>query len=618
MQLVLQKQSSHLANSGSSTIGSYGGGGGGSSAAGGMGNLAQDLISSLQDLTSGIKKLVTAVQFNTKAIMGGPATTPSDFGGGKGLEKDIENNRAQQEQTSLLFKIEENTRGMGGKKDEKKKDKKSDSSWLDSIATWGLAIAAALGVVAGLFSAQIKTMKFFGKLLMEAAEGIGSIFKRFAKFLGLDEIGMKIEQKFKNMVSVVEGIIESVKSRVSKIGSSIGSFFEESIAKFKKYFSFFEESDIGKKLKSIANFVTETVSRFVAPFKDAFSALGEDGTVMKIVKRIKDFFGGIGEYFGKFAKVFGVVTKLVAKLAYPIQIIMGVWDTVEGAIEGFKKEGILGAIQGGITGLINGVFMSFFDLVKDGISWILEKIGFKDASKFLDSFTFSDLFASLMDKIFHPIRTLQEAFDNLDLKALVFEPMDKAWKWLNDSLGGIPQKIYDNINQYIITPLSNAFTPVVNFFQDVATKLIGFFKDFKIPGIDIKIPFKDDPLKIGPWYPFKGAETEQKAAGESPKPIAAGNSDAKGGQGSSQFAATDPRRVDTIPPQDANAVTNASKNNADAAAARNGGGGDRTNIVNAPVSNMSKTTNVIKPNIRNQESSNAAYGRRLSGQFTFT
>ena len=62
----------------------------------------------------------------------------------------------------------------------------------------------------------------------------------------------------------------------------------------------------------------------------------------------------------------------------------------------------------------------------------------------------------------------------------------------------------------------------------------------------------------------------------------------------------------------ANAVEGGSRANADAAATADGGGGNRTNIVNAPVNNMSKTTNVIKPNIRNQESSNAAYGRRFS------
>jgi hypothetical protein len=61
----------------------------------------------------------------------------------------------------------------------------------------------------------------------------------------------------------------------------------------------------------------------------------------------------------------------------------------------------------------------------------------------------------------------------------------------------------------------------------------------------------------------------------------------------------------------AGAVEGGSRANADAAAEGGSGGGNKTNIVNAPVNNTSRTTNVIKPSVRNNESSNAAYGRRL-------
>jgi uncharacterized protein YggT (Ycf19 family) len=377
------------------------------------------------------------------------------------------------------------------------------------------------------------------------------------------------------------------------------------VTKFKKYFSFFEDSKIGQTLKSIGTFISDVVGKFVAPFKDAFSALSGDGVVMKIIKSIKDFFGGIGEYFGKFAKVFGAVSKIVSKIFVPIQIIMGIFDTVSGAIDGFKKEGVLGAIQGGITGLINGVFMSFFDLVKDGISWILSAIGFDDAAKFLDSFSFSDLFASLMDKIFHPIRTLQEAFDGLDLKAMIFEPMAKAWAFLNESLGGIPQKIVDNIDLYIIQPLANIFAPVTNMFKEMAAKVIGFFKDFSIPGVSIKIPFKDDPLKIGPWYPFKGDTKSEAGGGDAAKPAAA-SGDTKG---ATPVTASETNKVSTVAPTEASNVTAASKNNADSALARAQTVGNSTSVVNAPVMTNNKTTQIIKPPIRNTEPSVNSYLR---------
>ena len=604
MELILQKQSNQLVETNSRPIGSYGGGGG-SSSGGGMGNLAQELISSLQDLTSGIRKLVTAVQFNTKAIMSTP-TSVSDAGGGKGLEDTIEGNRARDAQTGLLAKIEENTRGFG-KLEKKKEEKQDDSSWLGSIGKWGIMLAAALGTIVGLFNSQIKTMKFFGKLLMEAAEGIGKIIKRFAKFLGVDDFGANIQKKFQQIVTFVEDVVSSLRQKITKVGSSIVNFFEESVAKFKKYFSFFEESEIGKKLKGIGTFISDTVSRFVEPFKDAFKALGGDGIIMKIVGSIKDFFSGIGAYFDDFAKVFRVVSKIVTKIAFPLQIIMGLFDTVKGAMEGYEKEGIFGAIQGGITGLINGVFMSFFDLIKDGISWILGAIGFDDAEKFLDSFTFSDLFASLMDKIFHPIRTLQEAFDSLDLKALVFEPMAKAWAFLNESLGGIPQKIVDNIDLYIVQPLANVFAPVVNMFKDMAGKVIGFFKDFSIPGVSIKIPFKDDPLKIGPWYPFKGDTKSEGGDAAKPQGTSAGTPEAANAS-RAEFAKTDPRLI-TNQPVDASNVTAASARNADAAVARNNSGNAGNTVIAPSVSNVSNKTELIRPPVRNQESSLSSWQR---------
>jgi len=604
MELILQKQSNQLVETNSRPIGSYGGGGG-SSSGGGMGNLAQELISSLQDLTSGIRKLVTAVQFNTKAIMSTP-TSVSDAGGGKGLEDTIECNRARDAQTGVLAKIEENTRGFG-KLEKKKEEKQDDSSWLGSIGKWGIMLAGALGTIVGLFNSQIKTMKFFGKLLMEAAEGIGKIIKRFAKFLGVDDFGANIQKKFQQIVTFVEDVVSSLRQKITKVGSSIVNFFEESVAKFKKYFSFFEESEIGKKLKGIGTFISDTVSRFVEPFKDAFKALGGDGIIMKIVGSIKDFFSGIGAYFDDFAKVFGAVSKIVTKIAFPLQIIMGLWDTVKGAMEGYEKEGIFGAIQGGITGLINGVFMSFFDLIKDGISWILGAIGFDDAEKFLDSFTFSDLFASLMDKIFHPIRTLQEAFDGLDLAALVFEPMAKAWAFLNEALGGIPQKIADNINLYIIQPLANAFAPGVNMFKDMAAKGIGFFKDFSIPGVSIKIPFKDDPLKIGPWYPFRGDTKSEGSEAAKPQGTSAGTPEAANAS-RAEFAKTDPRLI-TNQPVDASNVTAASARNADAAVARNNSGNAGNTVIAPSVSNVSNKTELIRPPTRNQESSVSSWLR---------
>ena len=205
MELVLQKQSNQLAETGSRPIGSSGGGGAG--AGGGMGNLAQELITSLQDLTSGIRKLVTAVQFNTRAI----SSIPSAGGDGKGLETEIEGNRARDAQTALLMKIEENTRG-GGKKDDKKDDKKKGEwSFLDYIKGFGLAIAATLGAIAGMFAAQFKVMKFFGEKIVDSIRWVGKTLMRFATWLDDLLFDGTIQKKFKQIATFVVELVQSVK-----------------------------------------------------------------------------------------------------------------------------------------------------------------------------------------------------------------------------------------------------------------------------------------------------------------------------------------------------------------------------------------------------------------------
>ena len=57
----------------------------------------------------------------------------------------------------------------------------------------------------------------------------------------------------------------------------------------------------------------------------------------------------------------------------------------------------------------------------------------------------------------------------------------------------------------------------------------------------------------------------------------------------------------------AGAVEGGSRANADASATAGGGGGNKTNVVNAPVTNNTRTTQVIKSPIRNQESSQSRY-----------
>lgn len=384
----------------------------------------------ISKLNSSIVKLIAAIEKNTKVLdaksritKGNSPSSANDL-----TENQIENQKVTDHQTELLEKIEKNTRGGTGGGTEEKEDKKPKFG----IGGWLTAIAIALGAAAGIFIGKLKAfmlvMKGFGKMVI----GLGT----FLKNLIPEAIRADILKKFK-----------AIKTFFIDLGTKIMINFEYALNIFKDFFKnrfagFIKR--IQTVFKTVAEFAANVAntlrgwgSKIVKTFKmlktaiaNFFRPIGEawdiiktySTTVGKSTGKVTSFFKGIGEFFGKiggklgaFSKVFGAVTKIFSKLAYPITIIMGVFDGVMGAIEGFKKDGLVGGIFGFIKGAWNSIVSSFLDLIKDMVSWVLEKFGFKDAAKWLDSWSFEDLFNSFWDTIAKPFKWIQDFFTNLEI-----------------------------------------------------------------------------------------------------------------------------------------------------------------------------------------------------------
>lgn len=229
--------------------------------------------------------------------------------------------------------------------------------------------------------------------------------------------------EIKNALRIVKGIFtgwfDSIKN--SKLGKFIAKIFDD-IKKgpignfFSKIKTFFTENKffktigktidkVKKSLKPVTNFFTKIKDFFVK----TFSKLGN-------VLKFGDDAGGFVAKFLKFGKSFG---KILGKIAFPITVAMAVFDTVMGFIDGFKEDGIMGGIQGALTGLFDSLIGGLLDLVKDGVSWLLDLMGFENASGMLDSFSFSELFGKLIDSMFSSIENMIDyvkdifSFDNL-------------------------------------------------------------------------------------------------------------------------------------------------------------------------------------------------------------
>jgi hypothetical protein len=294
-------------------------------------------------------------------------------------------------------------------------------------------------------------------------------------------------------------------------------------------------------------------------------------------------FSSIGEYMSKFGKYIAKVAVIAEKIFYPILVIMTLWDTVKGAFEGWEKGGLVGAIGGAIKGFFNSLVFGFVDLIKDGISWVAGALGFKNIEKLLDSFSFEKMFDDFVDMIMFIPQKIQD---------LIMHPIDSLQK-----LGDMVVDAFGKIGEI--------FKPVTDFFKGIGDSVISMLQSIRIPEIGFTIPVIDKKVSIGPFEPFGKASANQ---------ITGGNSNAGAGQGSSQFAATDPRRVDVAPtpansPQSGNSVAKQSEQNREANmnASKPSTGGGNT-IVSAPtVNNVQNTQQTIKLQPRNRENSLSNY-----------
>ncbi|MGB1975825.1 MAG: hypothetical protein ACPHQD_17490, partial [Vibrio toranzoniae] len=151
---------------------------------------------------------------------------------------------------------------------------------------------------------------------------------------------------------------------------------------------------------------SEVIDAIISPIRNFFSA---EGPIAKAFDVIKQAFSMFSEG-SQFMKMLSGIGRVIGRLFYPLTLIMTVWDVVKGAIAGFEDEGFVGAIQGGITGLVNGVIGMPLDLLKSVVSWILGKFGFENAEKALDSFSFEDLISRAIDGIFDMFKMVINGF----------------------------------------------------------------------------------------------------------------------------------------------------------------------------------------------------------------
>ena len=387
-------------------------------------DLLREMRDTLKDIAKSLKDSVTASIISAGGSPSSSNASTSLMATGK--EDKNEKKMADDQRDELLKNIEKNTRP---KQMSKAKGGEGDGG----LGGWLTALAAGLGIVVGALRAQFKAIVYFAKLLTPDFV-IAKIQKGLASFLsGLsmsyDLIKASITEKFSGVIKFFDGIVDAIKGA----------------------FTILKESAIGKVISQIAGGIAKAFEPFVEAFKvvrDLFS-----GPTGKVFETIKGVFTTIGEHFSKFAKVFKSVATIAEKIFLPVTIVMTIWDTVKGAIEGFEKDGIVGGIAGAIKGFFNSLIFGPIDMIKDATAWVLGIFGFDEAKKTLESFSLEKMFSSFVDMIFSPVETFK--------------------------------KIMGKFNEFLAT-----------------------FKGFTIPEFSFTIPVINKKVSIGPFKPFGDADKQ--------------------------------------------------------------------------------------------------------------
>lgn len=378
-----------------------------------------------------------------------------DGGGYQVTREDrIEAGKVQDEQIKLLRQIAENT---SERKEKQAEEKKKELDLPFGKLAMGLAAGIA-GVIAA-FQAQIKTIQLFAKALLPES-WLNLIRKKTTSFLsGLsmayDMAKVAILEQFNVARKIFTDVVDNIKVFLSGEGA------------------------LPSTIRKVMEITKNVFTTLAEPFVELFKYIKRVANFTSVFAPVTDAIKSVMSWSSKFAGVVQTLAPKLLKLFYPITVIMTLWDTVKGALEGWEKDGLVGAVKGAITGLANSLVGGLLDLAKNAISWLFGVFGFDGIEKFLDSFSFQDIIKDFVEALFSPLQLLQD---------IIMHPIDTI------------KGIFD--------------------------KMVSWFTDFEIPKIGFTVFGKE--FSVGPWHPFrkeaeapvesgKGAGGEQaKAAASTP------------------------------------------------------------------------------------------------------
>ena len=251
-------------------------------------------------------------------------------------------------------------------------------------------------------------------------------------------------------------------------GGLLGKMFAPIGRFFTRLKDFFKSFTLVQKIGAFIDDVIKGAGRVLRPVGNFFSKLA--GFFRTFVNYVKGLVAASASATGilRFAAGFG---KVLGKLFLPVTIVMSAFDFITGFIDGFKEsEGnnivsrFIDGVGGGLSKLVGNLIGIPLDLLKSGVSFIAGMLGFEEAEKFLDSFSFTDF---ITDIVKLPYTLLSKAVDYIvgvftgendligDIVSGLGNLMDTAKQFIKDML----RKILPNPKGNLLSKLASKAIP---------------------------------------------------------------------------------------------------------------------------------------------------------------
>jgi hypothetical protein len=407
---------------------------------------------------------------------------------------------------------------------------------------------AITGFVSGFVSAFTRPLK--------------RMLGRFTKMLKTSKLGVFLTNWGKNAAASVRNFFSPLTKLLKNMRLDFTKAFKGNANAAKGFSSFVGQivGFISKTLKSLGLHPTQLKRRFNAVRRSLgvlrnsingttgfFGKIGKTfGKVGDGVKKAGKVMGGLGKAFGTVFRVFSTIGRVIA---FPITVITGLFGGIMQMFKDFGKsreegDGIIKSLfkgfRGFFKGAINAIIMKPLDMLKDGIGWLLGKLGFQNAENALAGFSFSGLFTKvwdwltdfvinlpgmIVDALVGAVKGIGNFFSNIDFGGFFGGIGDKVGEWwgkasdgffkkfehAKDTFGKLKGKVaglQDKFRQFIMDKLPEKGSFLEKFVPDAVYEWVGQTGRFAPP--EQKDAAVDEPAKKVEEGEMTKAELEQQ------------------------------------------------------------------------------------------------------------